>query len=179
MDFLKINLIDLLNKADKKELVLPNFQRDYVWKTEQQKLLIASFLVNLPIGTFLILEGEKDDFVSKQLCFRNGVVPLDNCLFLLDGQQRLSTIKSIFTDLLNFNDWKEQFENLHFPLRNKWYLDLNEENCQDCFGFSNLNFKTVVTNNKGLKSTQPILSRKEPNEILDAIKHTQIFKSKK
>ena len=171
MDFLKINLTDLLEKAETKELVLPNFQRDFVWKTEQQKMLIASFLVNLPIGTFLILEGEKGDFVSKELCFKDSVTPKDNCLFLLDGQQRLSTIKSVFTDLLTIDNWDEKFEKLHFNLRNKWYLDLTDENCIDCFGFDNLNFNDV---NKKF-----ILSKKEPNDIIDAIKFHQIYKTKK
>ena len=178
MDFLKISLIELLKKGDNSELVLPNFQRDYVWKLEQQKLLIASFLVNLPIGTFLILDGQKNDFISKPLCFKKEATPLDNCLFLLDGQQRLSTIKSAFSDLLNFNDWENNFDDLFYLLRNKWYLDLNEENCQECLGFNKLNFKCDVlignTNNQ-----VPILSTKEPNEILDSIKVAQIFKTKK
>jgi hypothetical protein len=180
MDFLKTNIIDLLNKADRNELVLPNFQRNYVWKTEQQKMLIASFLVNLPIGTFLTLEGEKDDFISKKLCFKSEADPNENCLYLLDGQQRLSTIKSIFSELLNFNDWESKFDELHSPLRNKWFLDLNEENCQECLGFSYLNFNVNVSSGKkGSINYVPILSTKEPSDIIDAIKYSQIFKTKK
>jgi hypothetical protein len=178
MDFLKTNIIDLIYKADKNELVLPNFQRNYVWKTEQQKMLIASFLVNLPIGTFLTLEGEKNDFISKKLCFKDVAIPKDNCSYLLDGQQRLSTIKSIFSDLLNFNDWETNFDNLHAPLRNKWYLDLNEESCQECLGFDNLNFKIEISNNGNLSKVN-ILSTKEPSDIIDAIKYFPIFKTKK
>jgi hypothetical protein len=175
MDFLKLSLIDLLKKADNSELVLPNFQREYVWKLEQQKLLIASFLVNLPIGTFLILDGDKDDFISKPLCFNKQATPLQNCLFLLDGQQRLSTIKSAFSDLLNFNDWQINFDDLFYLLRNKWYLDLKEESCRECLGFEKLNFKQVITI-AGSKVSVPILSIKEPGDILDAIKIVQIFK---
>jgi len=114
MDFLKVNIAELLQRAENKELVLPNFQREFVWKTDQQKMLIASFLVNLPIGTFLILEGEKNDFISKPLCFKVAVTPTENCLYLLDGQQRLSTIKSIFSDLYSFDRWEETYTILHF-----------------------------------------------------------------
>ena len=178
MEFLKISLIDLLKKADESELVLPNFQREYVWKIDQQKLLIASFLVNLPIGTFLILDGQKNQFISKPLCFKKEANPLQQCLFLLDGQQRLSTIKSAFSDLLNFNDWDKNYEFLFYLLRNKWSLDLNEESCKECFGFDKLNFKQDLYSGNST-SRVPIISTKEPSDILDAIKVTQIFKTKK
>lgn len=178
MEFLKISLIDLLKKADENELVLPNFQREYVWKLEQQKLLIASFLVNLPIGTFLILNGQKNQFISKPLCFKREANSLQHCLFLLDGQQRLSTIKSVFSDLLNFNDWESNFDDLFYLLRNKWSLDLKEESCKECFGFEKLNFKHDITfGNRA--SIEPIINSKEPTDIIDAIKVTQIFKTKR
>jgi uncharacterized protein with ParB-like and HNH nuclease domain len=42
-------------------LLLPNFQRDFVWdRKEKQKDLLASFVFNIPIGSLLILNGEKE-----------------------------------------------------------------------------------------------------------------------
>jgi hypothetical protein len=178
MEFKKISLSELLKKADQSELVLPNFQREYVWKIEQQKLLIASFLVDLPIGTFLILDGQKNQFISKPLCFKKEADPLQNCLFLLDGQQRLSTIKSVFSDILNFHDWENNYDQLYYLLRNKWSLDLKEDTCKECFGFNELNFKKDIDLGNGIIKV-PIISTKEPSDILDAIKVTQIFKTKK
>jgi hypothetical protein len=178
MDFLKVNLTDLLERSARSELVLPNFQRDYVWKPEQQRMLIASFLVNLPIGTFLILEGERGDFISKELCFNRRVEPTEQCTYLLDGQQRLSTIKNVFSNSLGFVDWASRFDDLHIQLRYRWFLDLNEDSCKECLGFDALNFKVNRTVKSGVQKA-PILSTKEPTEILDAIKCYPLFKTKK
>jgi len=65
----------LIQRSENKEFVLPNFQRDYVWPVENQKKLIATFLVNLPTGNFLTLEGESGDFVAREVCNKNSVVP--------------------------------------------------------------------------------------------------------
>ena len=178
MDFLRANLKDLLDKTDKSQLVLPNFQRDYVWKPEQQKMLIASFLVNLPIGTFLILDGESHDFVSKELCYNRKATPTKYCSFLLDGQQRLSTIKNAFSDSLGFANWDKNLDILHYQLRYRWFLDVNQEACKELIGYNNLRFKMDADNN-GQKTSVAILSTKEPNEILDAIVCSPVYKTKK
>ena len=85
-------------------LLLPDFQRDFVWSVEQQKSLAATFLVRIPLTSFLLLKGKQNDFSYKRLCMRkkDTAKQLTNqdagCVFLLDGQQRLSTLKNIFSD---------------------------------------------------------------------------------
>ena len=66
MEYSKFSYKKLFELAESKKLVLPNFQRDFVWKTEGQQQLLASFIVNLPVGAFLILEGEGGEFYSKE-----------------------------------------------------------------------------------------------------------------
>ena len=91
------SLKDIVEDNANNKLVLPTFQRPYVWEMSQQQSLIAAFMVEIPIGGLLTLEGKKDDFSSRPLCFVDvGSVPNDDCSYLLDGQQRLSTLKCAY-----------------------------------------------------------------------------------
>lgn len=60
MKFTKLKLEEIIKKSEEKELLLPNFQRDFVWdRKEKQKDLLASFVFNIPIGSLLILMEKK------------------------------------------------------------------------------------------------------------------------
>ena len=170
----RTSLKEIFSRVNNAELILPNFQRDFEWKEEDQKLLLASFLVDLPIGSFLILEGNSKFFSNRELCFKRATDVQGDCLYLLDGQQRLSTLKNIFTDHLSQDKFDNNFDDLHFHLKNRWFLDLSFSNeNDDLLGIENLNFK-INTNNL----TKYKLSSFEPNEIIDKIKHYKILKSK-
>ena len=56
------SLKDIVEDNANNKLVLPTFQRPYVWEMSQQQSLIAAFMVEIPIGGLLTLEGKKDDF---------------------------------------------------------------------------------------------------------------------
>lgn len=95
-------LKNMFEAIDDRRLVLPDFQRGYVWKKSDQKALAASLLLELPIGSFLILEGKENDFATKELGFATREAnPKSECMFLLDGQQRLTSLKIIFCDIFN------------------------------------------------------------------------------
>ena len=52
----KTDFNELVRKIDSKEILLPDFQRDFVWKDEeQQKSITASVLAKMPIGSILLL----------------------------------------------------------------------------------------------------------------------------
>jgi uncharacterized protein with ParB-like and HNH nuclease domain len=55
---MKLKLRELFEKTDNDKLVLPDFQRDFEWDADKVAKLISSFLVKLPIGSFLILFKE-------------------------------------------------------------------------------------------------------------------------
>ena len=79
----------LVDKWAKGDLVIPTFQRDYVWKLPQASRLVESFLLGLPVPqVFLYKERETQR------------------LLVVDGQQRLSTLaqfyKGIFDDTRPF-----------------------------------------------------------------------------
>ena len=84
---MKISMI--LDKIDENQLFVPAFQREYVWKREDAKLLVDSLIKEYPTGTMLTWETNnppelKGDHVYDE---RQGAVRI-----LLDGQQRVTTL---------------------------------------------------------------------------------------
>ncbi len=67
------NIFDLIYKYKKVDLS-PDFQRDFVWNTKQQSLLIESLILGIPIPAFYLAEDSKGRF------------------YVVDGVQRLTTI---------------------------------------------------------------------------------------
>lgn len=162
-----IKLKEIFSKNDENKLVLPDFQRDFVWDKDQQKNLLASFMTDLPVGSILLLDGKKDDFANKKMCFpKESCTPKDECTYLLDGQQRITSLKSIFTDLFaDLNNWVNVWDGIYKDLRNRWFIRIiPKESEEDIFGYINLNFK-------GLK-------KYEPSQIVDYIEFKPIFKTK-
>lgn len=92
------SLTDLFSRAEKAELQLPDFQRDYVWDVDRVRALITSVLRGYPIGSFLALDTRNapQRFKPRPLegVDAHGVAP---GLLLLDGQQRLTSLYQAFT----------------------------------------------------------------------------------
>lgn len=55
----KEKLLDLINSAYQGEIVLPDFQRNFVWQRLDIEELIKSLLEEIFIGTFLILDTDR------------------------------------------------------------------------------------------------------------------------
>jgi uncharacterized protein with ParB-like and HNH nuclease domain len=68
----------LADKLKNKDLIVPFYQRKFVWKIEQASRLIESFLMGLPV---------------PQVFF---YVNQDNQLEIIDGQQRILSVKYFF-----------------------------------------------------------------------------------
>jgi hypothetical protein len=168
---------DLFKLSEAKELVLPNFQRDFVWKPEAQEHLLASFLVKLPIGSFLLLEGNGGEYASRPLCFKEDTRTDSKCYYLLDGQQRLSTIKNIFSDHLGAHDWDSNIDRLHTFLKYRWFLHVNHDSpYDDILGFSNLRFKVDSGDSNGREKVSKLLTL-EPSDVQDSIVRFKINKT--
>lgn len=49
-------LSNIIEKITNKEILLPDFQRNFVWRDEEkQSRLIASVLAKMPVGSILLL----------------------------------------------------------------------------------------------------------------------------
>lgn len=104
-EFKQVNFYELIKLIEEDRIVLPDFQRGFVWKDKnKQKALIASVLTKLPIGTILLLEIEKNTYGCKKIGFKNRKpdIPDDQnkILALLDGQQRVTVLTSFFSNEL-------------------------------------------------------------------------------
>ena len=96
-----MNIIDYFKFESSEELVLPDFQRKFVWELSKQKSLLACLVVEVPLGSVLILKGGNDQFCFRKLCYTDSkkTEEIKEVLYLLDGQQRLSCLKSMLANL--------------------------------------------------------------------------------
>jgi hypothetical protein len=69
----------LVEKLRRKDIVVPPFQRRYVWKPVQASKLIESFLLGLPVPPVFLYTGQTD-----------------GTTLVVDGQQRLRSIRFFF-----------------------------------------------------------------------------------
>lgn len=104
-EFKQVNFYELIKLIEEDRIVLPDFQRGFVWKDKnKQKALIASVLTKLPIGTILLLEIEKNTYGCKKIGFKNRKLDIpddqNKVLALLDGQQRVTVLTSFFSNEL-------------------------------------------------------------------------------
>jgi len=68
----------LSNKVQNGEIIIPFYQRKYVWKIEQASRLIESFLMGLPVPQVFLYVNDEDQ------------------LEIIDGQQRIMSVRYFF-----------------------------------------------------------------------------------
>lgn len=89
---MKVNqLIDSIASYD---LVLPEFQREYVWTKEQAKQLLVSLIKDYPVGGLLFW---KTDSPPELKNLSNPPEQIGTIDIILDGQQRLTTLYMLMT----------------------------------------------------------------------------------
>ena len=90
-----MRISQIIDKIDEKQLFVPAFQREYVWKRNDAKELINSLIKDYPTGTMLTWEtGNPPELKGKHKYDpRQGSVKL-----ILDGQQRITTLYMLMTN---------------------------------------------------------------------------------
>lgn len=78
-----------LEKIDERQLFVPAFQREYVWKRDDAKQLVESLIKQYPTGTMLTWEAASPPELKGPHKYnaKQGAVRI-----LLDGQQRITTL---------------------------------------------------------------------------------------
>jgi hypothetical protein len=182
-----MKISQLMSKIRSIDLVLPEFQREYVWNYDQAKELLISLYRGFPTGSLLFWE------TTTPPAIKNATIDPDkigSSLVILDGQQRLTTLY-LFTQnkippYYTENDIKYDPRDLYFNLENgdfRYYQVTRMKNnpawvaVTDCFSDQDLNlfkiaqeqadddaeaFQIANQYNKHLNQLQNIVSRAYP-----------------
>lgn len=84
-----MQIYQILDKIDEYQLFVPAFQREYVWRKKDAKILISSLIKEYPFGTMLTWETNSPPELKSKKAYdeRQGAIKL-----ILDGQQRITTL---------------------------------------------------------------------------------------
>lgn len=101
----------LLRDIENKDLVLPEFQREFVWKEQDVKTFIQSLYKGYPTGSLLIWKTLNPPKIRGEKKSYDGIYTR----VLLDGQQRLTTLYLFIKGRSPpyYSDMKKKF-NLYF-----------------------------------------------------------------
>lgn len=84
-----MKISELIDEIRSKDLVLPEFQREYVWTREQAKQLMVSLYRGYPVGGTLFWKTTTPPELKNVDALPEG---LGTVSLILDGQQRLTTL---------------------------------------------------------------------------------------
>ena len=90
----ELPLAELLSRAERGELQLPDFQRGWVWDDDHIRSLLVSISLSYPIGAVMTLVAGNPDVNFKARLLEGvtrAATPVPEIL-LLDGQQRLTSL---------------------------------------------------------------------------------------
>jgi len=99
----------LFNRIDDGTIKIPKFQREFVWSKEQTAKLIDSIIKGFPIGTFIYWKTREELRHIKEV--GNAKLPDipkgDAAFYVLDGQQRMTSLYAVRKGLIIDRDGKE------------------------------------------------------------------------
>lgn len=151
------NLKSIVEEIQNNKIMLPDFQRQFDWSIEKQSGLVASVLTKLPVGGILLLKADSKDYKSKRIGLDSkeaisGSIP-EKTNFLLDGQQRMTCLTNVFSDVIHEASEQKvsklasrQLLATRFYLRiERWSADIVPESQKDLFGIRTLDFRFDVS----------------------------------
>lgn len=122
----------LLEAVSELEIVVPEFQREYVWSLEQAKELITSLYKEYPTGSLLVWETNEPPEI------KNKAVNTDKMGWikvLLDGQQRITTLfllmKGEIPPYYTENDITNDPRHLYFNLKTSEFSYYQKQKMSD------------------------------------------------
>lgn len=107
----------LLNQIEHKEIVLPEFQREFTWDRDQSKLLIDSLLERYPTGSLLFWASDDPPALKNSPSVQAG----SRVEVLLDGQQRLTVLYLLVKDEIPpyYSEISNDPRNLYYNLESQ------------------------------------------------------------
>jgi hypothetical protein len=89
-------LRDLVQEFHTGAILLPQFQRDYIWKPAKIRNLLDSLLKGFPIGGFYLWRPTGRVLDPKQKALGTHRIESEFVGYLIDGQQRLTSLEAAF-----------------------------------------------------------------------------------
>ncbi len=89
-------LKDLLSEIHSRTMVLPDFQRSFVWDPAATQELIVSIANNYPAGSLLRVRDKKHVFAAREFEGAPNLGGHTHTFLVLDGQQRLTSLYQAF-----------------------------------------------------------------------------------
>ncbi|MET7400169.1 DUF262 domain-containing protein [Dactylosporangium sp. NPDC005572] len=106
---------ELMHQIDRSEIKLPELQRSYVWRPTQVAKLIDSLYRRFPFGSLLFWQSDEPPVTRELSVTQQAGNPFRQPMYLLDGQQRLTSLHRVFTDhpdaQIVFHVERERFQN--------------------------------------------------------------------
>jgi len=125
-----MKLLEIREKVSREEWVLPPFQREFVWNEEKMVIeFIESVFNEWPIGSVIIWSPDpKDrDFIRKRkLQTASGGKPVYLQEYVVDGQQRLTTLLRVLNNETFFFRNNEKKIYYNFSLRKFVFIGEND-----------------------------------------------------
>ena len=106
----------IIERISSGDIRIPAFQRGYVWEPEQAAFLLDSIYKGFPIGTVVLWQTDERLSVEKNLgAFKLPEPKKDYPVnYVLDGQQRLTSLFSVFQTELSPAD--DSWTDIYFDL---------------------------------------------------------------
>lgn len=115
-----MKISELIDGIRKKDIVMPEFQREYVWNREQAKKLMSSLLKDYPVGALLFWKTDNPPELKNINATPDKIGTLQ---VILDGQQRLTTLYLLITGKIppyyKESDIQNDPRSLYFNLETK------------------------------------------------------------
>ncbi len=172
---------EIRNLIENKKLVLPDFQRNFVWDSEKMKSLYASVICRMPIGSILTLKSNDNAFACKRIGAqtRKGqikIAPKEEIDYLIDGQQRLTSLFAGFTTYY-FTEFQNCEDDLASDdLKLLWFLKIpalenTDNSIKDFFYSKKLSFLNKLDENLSSSDIKELVECKKISEIETARKN--------
>lgn len=122
-----VKIDKLISRLADGDIKIPAFQRHFVWKQEQVIELLDSVYHDYPIGSILLWESHETLHSTRNICGfeipdRPASYPIN---YVLDGQQRLSTIYAVFC-----KDRTQSSSDADTPDLDEFDVDFNLDSCK-------------------------------------------------
>lgn len=174
-----MEISELMDGIRKLDLVLPEFQREFVWTRDQAKQLMVSLFRGFPTGSLLFWKTDHPPDVKNMTIDPDKI---GSTLVILDGQQRLTTLylftRNAIPPYYVEHDIKNDPRALYFDLDSgefQYYqVTMMQANptwvaVVDCFGNSSLNPILIATQ----KTDDPAQQMELTRRYFDNLTHLQ------